>query len=400
MKKFTYVATDMAGTRTTGIVEAISEGQARDKLAGVGLRVDSLQETGVEERERSVFETKVLAPIVGRVPLEVLQRFFAQLWSMYKSAVPLVQSLDTLASQERHAKMASVIREMGETVLQGRKLSEVMEKYPEVFSGLQTSLIRVGEEGGVLERSLFQVSDYLRREIELRNKIKRGTFYAKLVIFCVVAIPIATNMIVASISRANGAPMMGIQSFFSSPIFIFLSLGFLVGAFFFLRVGLENPAWKRNWDAFLLRVPYLGPTMHMLSMAKFSRAFSALYGGGIPIGKTVALSADACGNESLREQIQPAQGMIEGGGSIAESLARTKAFSRVALDMAHTGEHTGNLDAMFTNVAEQYEDEADVRFDKVSKVLPVFLILILGVVVLLMLVTFYQNYFSTSLDQV
>lgn len=400
MKKFTYIATDMAGTRTTGIVEAISDGQARDKLAGVGLRVDSLQETGVEERERSVFETKVLAPIVGRVPLEVLQRFFAQLWSMYKSAVPLVQSLDTLASQERHAKMASIIREMGETVLQGRKLSEVMEKYHEVFSGLQTSLIRVGEEGGVLERSLFQVSDYLRREIELRNKIKRGTFYAKLVIFCVVAIPIATNMIVASISRANGAPMMGIQSFFSSPIFIFLSLGFLVGAFFFLRVGLENPAWKRNWDAFLLRVPYLGPTMHMLSMAKFSRAFSALYGGGIPIGKTVALSADACGNESLREQIQPAQGMIEGGGSIAESLARTKAFSRVALDMAHTGEHTGNLDAMFTNVAEQYEDEADVRFDKVSKVLPVFLILILGVVVLLMLVTFYQNYFSTSLDQV
>ena len=399
MKSFTYVATDMTGTRTTGMVEAVSEGQARDKLAGVGLKVESVQETGVEERTRSVFEAKVLEPLIGRVPPEVLQRFFAQLWSLYKSAVPLVQSLDTLASQERHGKMASIIREMGEFVLQGKQISEVMDKYPEVFSGLQTSLIKVGEQGGVLERSLFQISDYLRREIELRNKIKRGTFYAKLVIFCVVAIPIATNLIVASVSRSTGAPMIGIQSFFSSPIFLFLSLGLLVGAFFFLKVGLENPTWKRNWDAFLLRVPYLGVTMHMLSMAKFARAFSALYGGGIPIGKTVGLSADACGNESLREQIRPAQGMIEGGGSIAESLAKTKAFSRIALDMAHTGEHTGNLDAMFTNVAEQYEDEADVRFDKVTKVIPVFLVLILGVVVLLMLVSFYGGYFSSQLEQ-
>ncbi len=398
MKTFTYSAIDMAGTRTTGIVEAVSEGQARDKLAGVGLRVESLQESGVEAKEKTVFESKVIDPILGRIPLEILQRFFAQLYSLYRSGVPIVQSLDTLGSQERHSKMSSIIREMKEYVLQGKRISEVMEKYTEVFSGLQTNLVRVGEEGGVLERSLLQISEYLRNEIELRNKIKRGTFYAKLVIFCVIAIPILTNLVVASVARSTGAPIIGIQSVFSSPMFLFLSAGILVGLFFFLRVGLENPNWKRNWDSFLLKIPYLGTTIHMLSMAKFSRAFAALYGGGIPIGNTVALSADACGNEFLRTQIRPAQQMIESGGSIAESLARTKVFSRMALDMAYTGEHTGNLDSMFINVAEQYEDEADVRFDKVTKVLPVVLLLILGIVVLFMLISFYQGYFSNALE--
>ena len=178
----------------------------------------------------------------------------------------------------------------------------------------------------------------------------------------------------------------------------FILAPIIVGLFLFFRVGLSNPRIRYNWDAFIIRIPYLGNTLKQFAMAKFGRAFGALYAGGVAVNKSLMLAADACGNEYLRAKIHPAVRTLETGAGITETLASTHAFSPIVMDMVHTGEATGNLDQMLTKVSEFYEDEAEVRSQQLGKVVGVVAIIAVGIYVLIVLIKFYTGYFSGLLN--
>ncbi len=395
IRQFTYVAVDSSGARKTGVVSAASENQARDQLAQRGLLVELVQE-GKSESERSTFATQVAGPLIGKVSYEHQLTFFRQLASMHKAGVPLVQSLDTLARSTRSGKLRQVIEDMRAHVLEGKNISEAMEKYPEVFSALQVNLIRAGEQGGVLERSLAQLTDYLEREIRLRNEINSKTFYPKLLIVVSLLIIVGANFAIGYFASGSGGPAMFLESPLLNPHVLVWLVPLAVISFLFFRYGPQNPKIRRNLHQFYLAIPYFGSTIRMLAMAKFGRAFAALYSGGVPIARSVQLAADASGNEYLREQIYPAAEKIQEGRPIAESFAQTGAFTEIAIDMAATGEHTGNLDSMFDHMAQQYEDEADVRLDKSCKTLGVLILILALMIVGYSVIKFWMGYFGAS----
>ena len=127
-------------------------------------------------------------------------------------------------------------------------------------------------------------------------------------------------------------------------------------------------------------------------MAKFGRAFSALYSGGVPISQAILLSADSCGNEYIRWRIHPSVISIQEGKSITESLAKTGVFTQMALDMCATGEETGNLDAMCRHVADLYESEAHVRVKKSAHVFSVAVLIGIAILVAYIVLSFYLGY--------
>lgn len=393
-KTFSYIAIDRNGSRTTGVIDAPSAKAARDRLAGQGYLVEFLQEGTTIRHDRPAVMRHIVGPMLGRVNLESQERFFAQLHSMYRAGVHLHQALRTLAENTRHPVLRHIIREMRDYVIEGRMMSEAMEKYPEVFSPLQISLVRAGEHGGTLERSLKEITDYLRREIKLRNQVKRATFYPKVVLFVLIVLPILANSITTAIAERTGGPAFTILSITSS-VWFWIFIGFIAfGWLIFSRLLMPLPVVRYVWDLFIIAMPYIGSTIRMLTMARFSRAFAALYGGGIPLATSVVLAADACGNEYIRRRMYPAAQRIQEGKGIAESFASTHAFTAITLDMAATGEQSGNLDTMLDHVAEQYEDEAEVRLDKMPRVLGVVLLLLAAAVVAYVVASFYMQYAS------
>ncbi|RMG26871.1 MAG: type II secretion system F family protein [Armatimonadetes bacterium] len=397
-KTFSFIAIDRNGSRTTGVIEAPSEKAARDRLVGQGYLVEFLQEGKAAKPGRPAVVRHVVGPMFGRVNLESLERFFAQLHSMYKAGVHLHQALETLGENSRHPVLRSVIRDLKTFVLEGRMMSEGMEKYPEVFTPLQVSLVRAGERGGTLERSLKEISEYLKREIKLRNQIKRATFYPKLILAVLIVLPLVANAAVSAIAARTGGPAFTILSITSS-IWFWVFAGFVLFFWlFFSRVLLPIPAVRWVWDLVVVVTPYVGSTIRMLTMARFARAFGALYGGGIPLATSVVLAADACGNEYLRRRMYPAARMIQEGRTVTEAFASTHAFTPVTLDMTATGEKSGNLDSILDHVAEQYEDEAEVRLEKMPRVLGVLLLLIAGAVVAYIVVSFYTQYINAIQD--
>ena len=161
----------------------------------------------------------------------------------------------------------------------------------------------------------------------------------------------------------------------------FLALAVGIGSFLFVRIGLPQPKVRRSFDAFVLTLPGIGGMVMGFAMAKFGRAFGALYKGGVSLQESFRLSADACGNESLRLRMQPAIRELDSGAGVTETFQSTGAFSPIVLGMVSTGEQTGNLDFMLNKMADFYEQEAEQRAYQAAMILGVVCLLVVGVYV-------------------
>jgi type II secretory pathway component PulF len=344
---------------------------------------------------RSAIMTDVVGPLLYKVPLDQLLFFFRQLGTMLNAGVPIVSSLDTLARQSRDPRIHGVIHELQGHVQAGRELSVGMQRYPEIFSPLMLSLIRAGEQGGMLDASLTQMADYIEREIALRNLIRKATLYPKIVIFCSIFIILGANYIIHSVFNKPG----GIATPLTEPATWVVLTPLIVFLFLFFRVGVNNPRMRHSYDHVLLKIPGIGSTVHQMAMAKFSRAFAALYKGGVPMPKAVLLSADACGSDYLRSKIYPAGAALEEGMGITEALGRTGAFSGQVIDMTQTGETTGRLDEMLEKVADYYEDDSTVKANQLAIILGVVCFLAVAAYVAYIVINFYSGQMSTLTQQ-
>jgi len=249
------------------------------------------------------------------------------------------------------------------------------------------SMVRVAEEGGFMSDQFKQLSEYIRRDVELRNSIKRETAMPKITVIASVIIILGTNALIQAIAPGGVTlPMPWIVWV------ITIVIG--VGCFLFARLALPHPNVRRSFDEFVLNLPGIGGMVHGFAMAKFGRAFGALYKSGVDLPKAVRLAADATGNEAVRTKVAPASRELEEGRSITDTLAATGAFTPMVLDMSRTGETTGNMDQMLIKMSEYYEDEGAVKAQMSAKIVGVVCLVIVAVYVCFILITFYSSLFS------
>lgn len=406
MPIFEYQATDNNGRVVRGTVYGTSPEAASQELISKGYAVTHIDGDTLERRPmftplaeseiplntatapgpRSYIATSVVGPVAGKVSLTQQTFFFRQAAAMFAAGVNPAETFETLAGQTSSPKFKKVITELRDQALEGRPMSFGMQRYPEVFSPLVLSIIRAGEEGGFVEGAMHQIADYLDREIALTNLKRKLTFYPKLTVVMSVVIFGGANIFIKSQAPSSSISLWNPLSQPSTWVW----LGpLIIAIFLFLRVGLANARIKYNWDLAGVLVPFVGNTIHQLAMARFGRAFGALYKAGVPIQKGFTLAADACGNEYLRAKMYPAFRGLENGATIAETLDATRAFSPIVMNMIKTGEKSGNLDGMLTKMAEYYEGEAEVRATQASHVFAVVMLMVVAIFVLYLLLVNY-----------
>jgi type IV pilus assembly protein PilC/MSHA biogenesis protein MshG len=400
MATFRFNAADATGQVQSGLIQGDSAESVMERLAGQGLTQIEIHETKTPihdqpflpppvqrpATERSALETAVFGPLVGQVPLESLAMMFRQLGTMLNAGLGAVHALDTLRAQTRQPKLHRIVAEMSFRAQEGGALSEVMSAYPEVFSALIMGMVRAGERGGFLDQALLQIADYLDSDIQLRNLVRRETIYPKVILAAAILIVIAANFILG---------FLGSSQRFDSPltrITTWIWLGpLLVGGFILYKLVLPKPPARIHYHQFLVNCPGIGPMMQGFAMAKYGRAFAALYRAGVPIQENVSLAADACGNEFIQRKIQTVSRGLETGDSITEVMARSGVFTPVILDMTRTGETTGNLSQMLDKVSEYYEDEGKTKAKQWAVIFGVICFLCVAIYMAYLIITMFTN---------
>lgn len=402
MKSFSYVAVDRAGLRMQGTLSAVSEPEARTQLASKGLLVEFVGEAGavaapapstpVDPPADQLGWSQVMA---GKFEPEALLNLYRQIGAMLHAGVPLVTALTSISGGSYSSRIRSALGEMREAVDKGEPISNVFEKRKDIFPSLHAAVIRAAERGGFVDRALSQLSDYLSREINVRNQWKRRTFYPKALLVISLVIILVANLIIKMISTSTGGPALYLTNILLNPwvgIPVLLVAGVII---LFLRSARASYKSARLRDEIALWIPYYGPTAQIYAIAKFSRALALLFGGGVSIRESVYLAADASGNLVIAEKVKPLAAKLNEGGSIWDALQESGMFTPTALDMVKAGEFSGSLQSLLEHLAVHYEGEGEVRMSKFTTVMTLAVTIAVLLIVASSIFGFYIGYVGT-----
>jgi type IV pilus assembly protein PilC len=120
-----------------------------------------------DERVRNVLDPiKLKVPVFGALFQKIaLSRFSRNLGTMLHSGVPILQSLDIVASTTGNVVLERAVRDVQESVRKGESLAKPLEGH-DVFPPMVVQMMAVGEDTGALDTMLHKISDFYDQEVE------------------------------------------------------------------------------------------------------------------------------------------------------------------------------------------------------------------------------------------
>lgn len=109
---------------------------------------------------------KLKAPVFGPLVQKIaLARFARNLGTMMHSGVPILQSLDIVASTTGNVVLERAIRDVQESVRTGEALTKPLSEHP-VFPPMVVQMMAVGEDTGALDNMLHKIAEFYDQEVE------------------------------------------------------------------------------------------------------------------------------------------------------------------------------------------------------------------------------------------
>lgn len=383
--KFNYQARNKKGEISSGVVEASSKAAAIVLLQRQGLYVTILEETErlpVYARRIKIFE---------RISKKDIVLFSRQLSIMFKSKVPLVETLQVLATQTQNPDLKEKIFKLSEDVEGGTSLSGALNKYPKIFSSFYVSMIKAGEASGTLSESLEYLAKHLEREYRLTNKIRGAMIYPALILCFALGVLLLMVFFVipqlTEVLKASGQELpsitkmvMGLSDFFKKWGWIFLGLG--IALIVFVLRYYQTKKGKRFFDGLFLKTPAIGSFLKMVCISRFAENLSTLISGGLPIAQALEITGEIVDNSVYKEIIFTVRDRVRKGESISSTLVQAPdLFPPMFCQMTLIGEKTGTLDKTLMDVVSFYQEETDRAIDALLSVMEPLLIMFLGVIV-------------------
>ncbi|MDQ3206050.1 MAG: type II secretion system F family protein [Pseudomonadota bacterium] len=330
--------------------------------------------------------------------------FSRQLATMMKAGVPIVGSMEIIASGAKNPRMQKLVNSVRAEIESGSSLHEALSKHPVQFDELFRNLVRAGESAGVLETVLDTIASYKENIEALKGKIKKAMFYPAMVI--------AVALIVSSILLIFVVPQF--QTVFSSfgadlPAFTMLLIrmsNFMVSywwlialvatgaAVAFIMAKNRSVAFQHLLDRMILKMPVIGQIMHNSAIARFSRTLGVTFKAGVPLVEALETVAGACGNIVYEKAVHRIREDVSVGYPVNMSMKQVNLFPHMVVQMTAIGEEAGALDAMLFKVAEFYETEVNNAVDALASLLEPLIMVFLGVVVGGMVIGMYLPIFK------
>lgn len=382
----------MNGTLAQGFIEADDIKIVKNKLSEQGMIPIAVNKASMSFglSLKMFFKTKVK-------PEEIVL-FTKQFSTLFKAGMGMENILGTLAKQSKNTTLNEALETIKSDIQQGSSLAKAFAKHPHIFDELYTNMLSSGEEAGILEEVLLQLSDVLEKDFAMRRGIKSAMLYPKIVIFVLVGA--ATVMMTMVVPKFVGifehlggnlplpTKILIWTSEFMQNYFMFLVIGFFAIQFLYNRYY-ATPQGKFKIDKIKFKIPIFGPLSLKVANARFANILSCLYRSGLSVTKALSITGSTIGNEAFYKDVRVLQADVERGNSISDSMRTAHYFSPVIVEATNIGEKTGALDSMLKSIGEHYDMEINHTIKNLTTMLePILLVVIFSMVAIFALAIF------------
>lgn len=318
--------------------------------------------------------------------------FTRHLATMIKSGIPISEALLTLSHQTKNQTFKKIIDSVSANVQNGQPLAKALAKQPKIFDQFYVSLIEISEKSGSMDENLDFIAKQLAKNYSLKKKIQTALLYPSLIFVTAVImggfislfilpqlvdffealdidLPLTTKilLIIASAFKNYGT----------------LIIVFFISFFVLFKAIIKTSLIKPKWDALLIKLPIIGAFIVSSQLAQFSRNFGLLVKSGIPIQKSIDITANTLSNLKFKNDLLNISSSLAKGINISEEMEKERysEFPPLVSKMIGVGEKTGNIDESLLYLGDFYEEEIDNFSKNLTTVLEPILLVTIGLIV-------------------
>jgi type IV pilus assembly protein PilC len=345
-------------------------------------------------------EKKGLFFLKKGVSLDSLIMFTHQLTSMLDSGIPILRAMDVLWKQVDNTNLQIVISQLKNKLSQGVSISDSFNAFPEIFPALYRAFLSVADTGANLVKILRKLLEYLNRQKEFLVKFKKAIVYPIIVVCLSIAVVITmlvwvipTFQIVFTKIHLElplfTKVILAISSIMRTFYFWLFAVLFVLSFFVFYKIFSAAEKGRDIIDNFKLRLPVLGKLFYTATIATFVRSLSLLIAAGVPLVKSIEITAQTTLNTKISKALNYVKKKIIEGAPMGVALIETRIFPPFLEEMVSVGEEGGSLEDMLTRVSTHFEEEFDFRLNRFLTLLEPALIIFVGVIVVFILLSIY-----------
>ena len=375
MPTYNYIAINNSGTKKKGILSASSEREARRYIKELQLTPVSVTIATRRPSFRSKIKNKEIVLMTR------------QLATLLEANTSIIDALKITADQLNNKDLISIILNLREDVIQGKRLGQSMKKYPDVFDNTYSSLVTAGDSSGSLDLIFNKLADYLEESASIRQKVFSALTYPIILIgfSIVVIIALLTFVLPQVIGQfvKAGAELPLITNLLiglSNNIFIILL--FLAILIFLVTLGykkhianIENhiSAHKK-----LLNLPLIGDFILISEVERFSSTMALIMESGTNLDIALEESSKVFNNKYLHHVVMNVKNDVVEGKDFIFSFNKTKVFPSIFMQLISSGYKSGNLVRMFYKASDFLRNEIDSKRSVFLSLLEPLVIIFMG----------------------
>jgi type II secretory pathway component PulF len=336
------------------------------------------------------------------LPVREFVQVLRHLEMLLRAGVTADVALAQLGIEAGSGRLAFLLTTLHQRVSQGRPIHEACAEFPRLFPEHVQAVIAAAESSARLPDSLAALAEHLLSMDEIRRTARRALVYPALVttatgglvaLLCAQVIPrfaeIFLDMrlplpgiteVVIAVGRAFQATW---------PWMVVATAG---GAFALATFG-RTARGRYLIDGLLLRTPVLGPTLGLLTVARFAAHLRLLHDAGIPLLVALEHGERFVGHGIFRNEIRLAREVVSQGRPLAQALPTGRCFPPFVGLCLKAGELSGQLGRALGHVADHATREARERIAYALLLLEPLLLVGLTVVVGVVALSFFLPLF-------
>lgn len=318
--------------------------------------------------------------------------FNSQLSLMMEIGIPVTNALRAIAEQTQNERFKATVIAMLRDCEEGRQLSDAMGRFPDIFDSVFTSMVRAGETGGFLRKTLDGIIVMQEKRQALMTQLRSTLAYP--VILCAMAVAVVIFVLVGILPKF-AVLFSGKESLLPfNTRFLMAASASMRGYWWAYLLGLAASAasgysYVRSRhgqaliDRILITAPVMGRLTNKIYTCQLLRTLGHLMESSVTLVHALGVTQPAFKNRHYRQFVGELKEHVEQGGRFAVLFAHNPYILESVKQMVTTGEEVGDLTRVMLRLAEFYDAEVDRELKMLGAMISPLALVILGVVVAL-----------------
>jgi general secretion pathway protein F len=386
-----YKISDANGSVRELVIEGDSEADALNRLRRRGLTpLRYLGSTSDNIRRGQRFALRKKFNIYD---------FTDRLAPLLKAQIPLERALDIIASGSNKPLERTIVNALRRNLHEGKKFSDSLRDSEIVFPRLYVNLVETGEKTGCLPEVMLELQRFLNESRAMKEFIITSSIYPAIIIMisCAVMILIFTVFIPrfskVFISMGKELPLTTTILVETGNLVLTLwwiwPLMIIVAIVLAMRIQ-RDPAMRYRWDAFILKIPFIGNIIIANDMNRFIHTTAILLRNHVKLLDTVKIGQRVIQNACIRQTLNDIDQDLRNGIPLSESLGKSSYMPNDAIQMLKVGEESGETGEMLAEAATSLNNQMKVKIKRLLAIFEPAVIVILAIIIAFVVLSIFM----------